>query len=269
LTIYQIQNRKGRAKTTEDNMAKYENTRAVAAKRDKSQWELGDAINDDIGKPPSDDTTNDGSHAILRDMADVLAEEGYDYEVKYLAIMRNIAHKFPPHHRRLRCACWEVHRLAQSPEMLDLITKSARLKDGDRLTFRRAKVILEAIKNREDEERQREHEKEREAAKSEGRRPMAPPKKSHKTVPPRNTAPVPSSKIAETAALHEIMALIARCQAAEEKARTLLEKHAFVPEAYDALVEQSLVVANGWSEFSVMAGKSQRKARGHLYAVNS
>jgi hypothetical protein len=75
--------------------------------------------------------------------------------------------------------------------------------------------------------------------------------------------------IKETIALHEIMASIARCETAEREARELLEKHltSFVPEDYDVLVEQALVVANNWRQFSEIVRKSQRNTRGHIYTV--
>jgi hypothetical protein len=66
------------------------------------------------------------------------------------------------------------------------------------------------------------------------------------------TDPVSQSDIDITASLHEIMALIARAVSAHDRAAELLEKNLlkFVPEAYDAMVEQALVASNKWREFS-------------------
>lgn len=250
-------------------MTKFANTLAVVARRDKSQWELGDALIEDIGEPLLENGKNDGSYAMVREASAILAEEGYDYTVDYLQKLRVVAHNFKGG-KRLRATTWAVHMLAGTPEMLDVIVSSARLRDNQRLTFRKAKVILETIKERERKEREQAYEQERQTAKAEGRKPIAPRPMPRKTVPPQNTKPVSKSDIAVTQTLHQIMALIARAQGAEQQARELLESNltAFVPEAYDALVEQSLVVANKWREFSTAAGRTQRTKRGHLSVVN-
>jgi hypothetical protein len=239
-------------------MAKFENTLAVAAKHDRSQWELGDALIKDI--PPSSDYHN-GSTAKLTELSELLAEQGYDYELGYLRILWWVANKFPSNTRVSHCASWAVHRLAQSPDMLDVILKSARLRDGQRLTLRRAKAILAAIEDREHEQARREHV-------ASGKK-SAPPKRPTKTSPPQNTAPVTKSAIDVTASLHEIMGLIARSDSACDRAAELLEKNllAFVPEAYDAMVEGALAVANKWQKFSQAAART-RKRGGHLSVVN-
>jgi hypothetical protein len=235
---------------------KFENTLAVVAKYDKSGWDIGDAIIRDIGEP-SIDGRHSGSTAKLAELATAIAEEGYDYKAETLRVFWHVAHKFPPC-TRMQGATWAVHRLAQTPEMLDVVLKSARLHDGQRLTVRSAEAILQAIQEREHAEARLQH-----AASG---NPQAPPKQ---TVPPKNTSPVNQSAIDRMTALHEVMALFARARDARKQVLPLLEKHLpdFPPEAHDAIVEEALAAAEEWRTLLQAAGLTQPTRRGHLSVV--
>lgn len=106
--------------------------RTVAAARAKeaSQWSLGDALIDEVGKPPEQGAGPDGSYALIERAREVLLKNGVEYAAETLRKIRNTAAAFRPSARRP--VSFHMHREAGTPAALDACIAS--LPAGEKLT---------------------------------------------------------------------------------------------------------------------------------------
>jgi flagellar biosynthesis GTPase FlhF len=137
-------------------------TLAAIKTADRNQWAIGDALLAECG-PPSKDGVRDGSYTKLKEAAEYLLGNGYEYAANTLAQFRDIADAFSPSNRRAAVA-WGVHRVAGTPEFLEAVMAGAP--DGKRVT----QPYVEGIRQRIMDEQRREREKAAEKARIERER---------------------------------------------------------------------------------------------------
>jgi hypothetical protein len=102
---------------------KYDRTSTAIAERDRSLWEIGDALLAECG-PPSEDGRDNGSYEMLKAAAAELEHMKIEgYTVGRLFNLRKMAHNFPAA-RRASGVSWAAHRSAGSLEMLEAIVKA-------------------------------------------------------------------------------------------------------------------------------------------------
>jgi hypothetical protein len=108
---------------------------AAAQERERSLWEIGDALLEECG-PPSEDGRDNGSREKLEEAAAEIEQLNIEgYSAGRLYNLRKVAHNFPPD-RRVPGVSWDAHRLAGSPEMLEAIIKHAADLDGAGIVLR-------------------------------------------------------------------------------------------------------------------------------------
>jgi hypothetical protein len=102
----------------------YEKTVAACAQHESSQWNIGDALLEEC-EPDS-----------FNNLVAVLAERGLEYSPRYLRIMREVAHIFPPDVRTTSVA-WSVYReyLTHSEVLIKWIVNHP----GETMTVAKAK----------------------------------------------------------------------------------------------------------------------------------
>lgn len=108
-------------------MTKFPKVLAAARQIELDQWELGDALIEEIGEPVSRaarENTRDGSLAKLHECSEFLAGHGLpDYSVSYLAKLRNTAFDFQGRNRKPNIS-WSAHNEASTPSILrEVITQ--------------------------------------------------------------------------------------------------------------------------------------------------
>lgn len=233
---------------------KFPLTISAVQKRDRSLWEIGDALVAECGAPP-EDGINDGSYELMQAVAAEI--EGLKiggYSVNYLRDLRRTANAWPPARRRAGYS-FSVHLEARTPEMLKVIVDV--VPKGEPVTRDYVREMRNEIEAQQADDIRDEL----------GDDYKEPPVKRPPSVEDARKA---ATQVAIQQATHKIMALIAGAQKAEQEARALLEKHltSLLPEAYPAMVEQSLIAANQWRDFSAAAGRTHKEhKRGHLHAV--
>lgn len=234
----------------EMSKSKFPLTISAVQKRDRSLWEIGDALVAECGAP-SEGGANDGSWELMQAVAaeiESIRIEGYS--VKFLQKLRHAANEFPPTARRAT-ASWSAHHDAGSREMFDAIVKASPDKKVSRDYVREMRDQIEqqqAVELEDDDADKR------------------PPVRK----PTPEQAQQAATQVSINRALHQLTGMIAGAESTVDTATRIFEDNSehFVPEAFDALVEQALTVANKWREFSTKVSRSQPKKRGHLAAVS-
>ena len=230
---------------------KYPKTIAAVQKRDRSQWEIGDALIRECGPPPLE-RQHDKSLARMEAAAaeiETLKIEGYT--VSYLSKLRIVSHNFPTAQRN-RNVCWNVYYSAGTPEMLDVLIEAAGKK---KLDTELARKLRGAINEREDSKREREP--------------------GHKRAPSRRkrTTTTPSKEerkgLALIAEVLDWIKDIKTYSKGGERITERVEKNLpnLVSEEVDYLVETSLSAAEVFRKLGDVARKLKTNKRSHLTAV--
>jgi hypothetical protein len=113
----------------------YGSVLAIMREIDKTLWDIGDALLEEIGRPLRG--VNDQPHKKLEAVAAELIANGCDYSVHQLTRLRQLAHRFPKG-RRHPSLFWAVHYEARSPEILDKILK--HVPEGQPITVQYVRV---------------------------------------------------------------------------------------------------------------------------------
>ena len=233
-------------------MSKFPRTIAAVQKRDRSLWEIGDALLAECGKP-SEHGVNDGSYAKLgQAAAEIEALKIADYSVKTLSRLRYIAFTFPRTSRK-EVLSWQAHEVAGSPEMLDAVVKvSGKQKVA-------VQVVRETRKAIEIEDERKEQQKRR-----------ADPE--YKTPPQRRVTPPTPKEATGLAFLAESLrqgVVVSRCTRDMESVAEWLEKnlHKLESVEIDDLVDSCLSLAETARQVADAARKLRTNRRSHLALV--
>jgi hypothetical protein len=119
----------------------YGSVLAILRECDKTLWELGDALIEEIGRPQRG--INDQPHKKLEPIATELLANGCDYSVRQLTRLRRLAHSFPER-RRHPSLSWAVHYEARSPEILDKILEHTS--EGQPITVQYVRAAVEGLR---------------------------------------------------------------------------------------------------------------------------
>jgi hypothetical protein len=231
-------------------MADFKKTIAAVQKRERCNWEIGDALIDECG-PPSEHGVQDGSHAALKAAAAAIeAAKVEGYTANYLARLRIVSFNFPKRVRRPNSLSWEVHASAGTPEMLDVIVEAAGKKP---VTQTVARTMRKAIDEQQDRKRRRDPD--------------------YKT-PPKTTKPyIPTKDERKGLALiAEVLQWAQDIKAADKtvvRVTEKVEKHLprLVAEEIDYLVDISLTLAEDARKLGDVARKLRTNKRTHLSVV--
>jgi hypothetical protein len=268
-------------------------------KLNREQWDFGDALLEECGAP-SEAAKHDGSRHRIVEAVAALEADGQEYDERYLAMLREIAWKFPPNRRHLKVS-WSAHRHAQTPDLLDAIVAGApagqtisnayvdavRKGDQERQKQEREEALAEAkaaeaeakaaMKTAKAKRKAAQTDAERWAAEAEAnlaaekaeeaRRAaeeakIAPKRGKPRTVHPDDVEVLYGEQKASKCA-HEAKRL---SKDAKRFVKSRLNKISAVMIA--ALTEEGLGVANAWNDFATMVRRSTIHQRSHLHAVN-
>jgi hypothetical protein len=270
----------------------------------RGQWKIGDALLKECG-PPGESSKTDGSRAKLDAVVQELFEHGLEYDIRYIASLREVAFNFPKASRDPTVS-WSVHRHAQTPEILQAIVQGAGKKRitnayvtdvRDRWTEReraqqerdrkaaleKARRDAEAAEKAEAEARKRAREAEDEAerarlkkeadearkrknlAKDTIRENRNAPKKSNKKT---TTAP-PVGEVGGMAIEAKVIAQALNALAMAKETKKLIGPHAknLPDDAVAALAETALKAANAWTDVANVVRSHSGNKRGHLSVV--
>lgn len=223
-------------------MSKFPKTIAAIQRRDRSQWEIGDALlaETDVG----------GSHDELQEVAEELEHQKIEgYSIEHLRKLRATSHNFPSRARETSIS-WDAHKHAGSPEMLETIVKSAGSKPVTRDLVRSMKPVIEQHQERKYKE-----------------------ENPGKPLPKRGEMPAPSAKEVRGLALQAEMlrynSKILGCRGEMEDVAEWLEKNLekLTSIEVDYLVETMLSLVEETRRITEMARKLKAGRRAHLSVV--
>lgn len=136
----------------EDTKLKFPEVIAAVKAAEASPWVIGDALKK---IPAGKNEVNDGSHNLLREVADEIAREcncEKPYTVRHLHTLRHVANAFGVEDR-LQPYGWRVHKEAGSPKALKEVIEGAP--EGTKITGRYAKSVLKPQKKTSQKKRDR------------------------------------------------------------------------------------------------------------------
>jgi hypothetical protein len=273
-------------------MSKFPKTIAACRHTEVSLWDIGDALLEEVGPPPSH---KDGSYAAMSEVVEELEDAGLDTErfcISYLAQIRLVAYNFPTSKRRARLS-FSVHWEAKNPETLEQIVANA----GQRKISKR---FVRQVVQRQREKAERQHQAELErnrtkkavardrlrdaeeakrkartqAEREEALREVQAAREQVRSIP--DIMPRPNRDAVEPPTEEDVvvvdLGIMAKGNEAQRLGREVLEA---VNEHVDrlddttvnAFVEIALEVANIWREVANAARKLKSNKRGHLAAV--
>lgn len=274
---------------------RFPKTVAACRQTERSMWDIGDALLEEAGPPPSASVKN-GSYVAMDEVVEELEEAGCDtalFSVSWLAMLRTTAWNFPVSKRRAKIS-FSVHRIAKTPEILGEIV--AHLKIGTKLTSHYVERVMQHQRDKENRRAEREWEKklaEKEAArqelkaaeerkrrarsqkeKEEAMREVKAARDQVKSIP--DVMPKPDYSKVEPPTKQDMMVVDLGVMAKTDEAIQLGEEVLEVVEQHadklddvtvNAFVEGALECANLWRKIADTARKYKANKRGHLAAV--
>lgn len=231
-------------------MSKFPKTIAAVQKREKSLWEIGDALVAECGRP-NESSANDGSYERLEAAAaeiNGLHIEGYS--IDYLRKVRLCAYTFSPG-RRHPGVSFSAHQEAKTPDRLDAIIGAAGSKP---VTRDHVRDVSSQLDEQQAQEYREEHGEDAE-------------------LPPVRERPTPTQReVREAVLLAEVAgwanALMRAEQSVSEVSKEIEKKlHKLESIDVDYLVEKALTLANHATALGSIARKLQGNRRAHLRVV--
>ena len=270
-------------------------TLAAVKKSENTQWEIGDALIAEVGKPPSP-SVQDGSFKKLEACAKELLANGFDYQLITLSNLRRIAFLFPAGRRR-QAYGFDLHRAAGNPEIFDTIIGSAPKNTKVTLAYiedwKRAQELTH-LRELEAEKKRRAHnaelaQREREEAQEQARKATSaserkaaqeretaahrreqenrlPPKKKDipRSTPGPEDTPIMIAKMRFEA---ELGTVLSQLKKTTENIEPFIKAGVLSPAEIDLGVEQLLTIADAARNLADLLRGTQTDKRSHLSAI--
>jgi hypothetical protein len=258
----------------------YPKTAAAWRKKDRSNWDIGDALLEECGPPPKNYL--DSNYQRIEAAADFIFKAGQERpDVKHLAKMRAVAHAFPKASRRPQTLTWQAHVEIGSPEHMHAILQHAKGKPVNSKTL--YDIWQELRELEEAEARADQIEAEKAVIKARDKRQKATSDKErweaeneinhaegdlHEAKSRRLIKKPPLAKVKKhkEPMVAYTLARATGAEASAREARKMLDDR--VQELtlldIDAIADAALSAANLWREVAEYVRKTQRDKRSHL-----
>lgn len=252
----------------------------VAKTQEFNQWLVADAV---LKETTENNTGTKGLMAAQEE----LKENGVEYTIAYLRLLRQAAEMFS-HNRRHKGLPLRVHFAAGHPDALDVIVAAAE-KAGRAVSQAFVEDVLREIRaearEKAAEERRRLHKMEAKAAeeelkaqtpeereKAKAKRKKARARRQAVRSPRRKDLPAPEEKdVNPLAARAQFMKNANEARRLANKSLKLIKSNLdeYSPAAIAGLLDACLTVANTWRESANTLGSTQRRGgKGLLSVVN-